>query len=238
MTMQAVESQRKMTTPRNKKSRHAFRNAERVKTNPKRTLTAVVSSPTVPGATEKLEVVIDTVFAMRRRRQIDEPSWLAAETYRKAYDCVGARIGGVMDFDRVRGGGTGACYSQMELEAAETLSEAAKLLGMIDGRVVELIVGCNWTVAEAADHLNCTEGRLASAIAAHVALKQTGRAKRRDCEIAGERLRMGLRVLAEAWHPAPQPKLRGWRGDGAKPLGGRAGNRDIELGAVPMRRKI
>lgn len=218
MTMQAVEEPRKVK--RNKRSRRALRNAERVRTNPKRTITAIVSSPSVPGATEKLEVVIDTVFAMRRRRQIDEPSWLAAETYRKAYDLVGAsQLGGVMDFDRARGGRPGGGHSEAELIAAGTLNEASKALGLIDGRVVELVVGCNWNIAEAARALFGPDAK-------------TDRACREDCEHLGKRLRMGLEILSELWHPAPKPRLRGWREVGAKPLGGQAGNRDIQISAV------
>ena len=174
-----------------------------------------------PGATDHLEMTVDTVWAMRKRRQIDEPSWLAAQTYRRAYDTVGAEIGGIMDFDRVRGGGSGAGYSEAQLVAAGYLREASALLGQIDGHVVLLVVGCNWTIAEAA-YVLCGRD------------ERTERAIRKDCEHIGERLRMALRTLANKWHPGAKSRLRGWRDEDAKPATSQAGQREIEIGAVPM----
>ena len=76
-----------------------------------RTVPTSVSHPTVPGLSEQVERVFDTLDHMRQAGQLSPRQLEAAETFRVAFQTVGRSIGGVMDFDRIRA----ACRPQRHL---------------------------------------------------------------------------------------------------------------------------
>ena len=82
-----------------------------------------VSSPTVPGAVEEVDRVIDSIEHLRQRRNLDPLAFRSAEKLRAAHDVIYGSIGGVMDMDRVRGtSNPGAPPAPAFMLAAETLS--------------------------------------------------------------------------------------------------------------------
>lgn len=186
--------------------------------NPRKLTKTYVASLTTPGLREELSAAVDTVQALYRRRQLSERAWLAVEDYRRAYDTIAARLGGAMDFERVRGGGM-AGYSDRELAASEKLNHAAKVLGMIDGRVVDLIVGQNRSLEEVA-RMICGPD------------EKTDRAGGRACNHIGRRLRESLELLADHWHRPRRQGIVSYRDPDAKPEGGKAGAREIEVNRV------
>ena len=95
-----------------------------------------------------------------------------------------------MDPDKVGGGGGGSItVSEQSLYAAETMREAELILGVIDGRVVKMIVG---------------EGRSIEETAAifYGVVEKNGRPSARDVNKIGTRLRESLAALADRWFRA------------------------------------
>jgi hypothetical protein len=174
-----------------------------------------VASPYNHGI-DRVDRVIDTIDAMFARRQIDGQQKRAADTYRDAFDVVvGAGLGGAMDFDRVRGGGSpGAPPGPAAMVAAQTLDDAKKTLGTMDSAIVELVVGRGYSIEQAA-------ARVLSSTATKKSLSV------RDTEFVGKRMRDALSALAEHWHPVSRKThIRSFMEEGAKPVGGEPGIRE------------
>lgn len=154
---------------------------------------AVVDSPTVPGAVERLKRVVDTIETMHKRRQLgcskdeilraveNERGYRAAIRLRSAHAILYGSIGGAMDFDRVRGGGTtGAPPPMPYMEAAEVMRVSKQKLRALDYRVLQVVVCDGHTIEEASEKIR-------------------GNAERANREDIGAALRRGLFDLAEMW---------------------------------------
>lgn len=116
-----------------------------------------VVHPRVPGATERVPRVIDTVEQLWRCRQFGkDPAQAkrrhdAAIIYRAAWDMVRSSIGGVMDFDRIRGScPSGAPPAPPYLRAANYLRQAEKKLYAFDNRIIKLVIGVGHNFIEVA----------------------------------------------------------------------------------------
>lgn len=164
-----------------------------------------VSSPTVPGAREEVEYVPGHVDNMRARKQFgktkpeNEFAYKAADRIRRAHETLYGAVGGVMDFDRVRGRGAAPMGPHDSyLQAAETMREAKQTLYALDYRTIQLCVCQGFTIEQAAT----------------VILKR--HATRADREEIGRCLRQGLQQLAERWFGSGDrgertSKVRSWR---------------------------
>ncbi len=164
-----------------------------------------VSSPTVPGAREEVEYVPGHVDHLRARKQFgktkaeNEFAFRAADRIRRAHETLYGAVGGVMDFDRVRGRGAAPMGpSDSYLQAAETMREAKQSLYALDYRAVQLCVCQGFTIEQAAT----------------VIRKRV--ATRADREEVGRCLRQGLQQLAERWFGTGDrgdrtSKVRSWR---------------------------
>lgn len=170
-----------------------------------RTKLASVPSPTVPGAVERVERTIETIEAMRWRKQIDAHQFRAAERVRNAHLVLHGSPGGAMDFTRTRGGGKpGAPPPLTHLEAAETLRTLRTGLYREDYPVVRLVVIEGHTIEQAADMI------------------VGSKASRTQREAAGRSLRAALRRLADLWwgaegDDASSDEIRIFREPGARP---------------------
>lgn len=156
------------------------------------TMTVTVSSPWLPGVTDRVEKVVDTIMLMRRSKQINEWQYLAADRFRDAYEAVRTGLGGACDLERVRaGGGQGRGSNERAAWGTETLADATACLAKIGGSViVEMVVGQGYSVDDAAGSLF---GRAAD-----------GTVRRQDREAVGNFLRMHLRALADLWGIGPR----------------------------------
>lgn len=147
-----------------------------------------VSSPTVPGAREELEYVPSPIDLMRARKQFgrtkgeNDFAFRAADRLRRAHETLYGSVGGVMDFDRVRGrGATPMGPHDSYLQAAETIREAKLVLYPLDFRTVELCVCQGYTIEQASSMIRRRP------------------ATRMDRLEIGRCLRQGLQQLAERW---------------------------------------
>ena len=165
---------------------------------PLRTEPARVASPTVPGAVEDVRRSIDTLTSMARRRQITDREAAAGLRYRTAYDTIYGQMGGVMDFDRSRGGGTpGQPFGVAYLHAAEQVSDVKRWLYPQDYTMVHRVCALGHTLEDCAGLFSGSPGEA-----------------RRE---AGRRLRAGLEQLADRWFPAgPPARMRAVRMDRAE----------------------
>ena len=147
------------------------------------TVAAVVASPWLPGKTDRVQRVLDSVLQLRRSGQISAAQYDAAERYRTAYEAVRAGMGGVMDPDRVGGGSSSGKIPQAaELAAADILSDASLALSRVGGTViVEMVVGQGWTIADVTRSLFS---------------EQPTEANRKH---VGAFLRLSLTTLADRW---------------------------------------
>lgn len=164
-----------------------------------------VSSPTVPGAREEVDYVPCHADRMRARGQYgktraeNEFAFKAADRMRRAHETLYGAVGGVMDFDRVRGrGATPMGPSDSYLQAAETIREAKQMLYSLDYRIVDLCVCQGFTVEQAASVIYRRQ------------------ATRTDRLETGRCLRQGLQQLAERWFGTGDrhdrtSKVRSWR---------------------------
>lgn len=144
-----------------------------------RLIPSYTDSPTVPGARENIMRVFDPLEAMRKRDQIGKLEYQAALHIRAAHDVIYGSPGGVMDLDRVRGGGSsGPQAAPPYLAACETLRLIKQWLYAMDHRLIELVVVAGYSVADAA-----------RAVHGHVP-------SRSEKEEAGQRLRIGLREVS------------------------------------------
>lgn len=141
-------------------------------------------SPGMPGYRDYVEHVVNPIELMRARRQLDALAYRAASHIGAAYETINGAVGGAMDFDRARGGGSpGAPPPQHYLEAADVLSQAKKYLYPSDYRVIGLVV---------------IEGLSIQGAAQAIHGAKPSRAEREE---TSRRLREGLHQLAERWWP-------------------------------------
>jgi len=119
-----------------------------------------------------------------------------------------------MDFDRVTAGTpSGTPPMPGALLAADTLAEAAGMLGATDAAIVEMVAGRGSSIEEAARRFAGAKEKLSD----------------RDTEYVGRRLRDALRTLVQRWHPVSSGStIRGHIEDGAKPVGGTSVTRLVD----------
>lgn len=145
---------------------------------------AKVVHPRLAGCIEIVQRVVDTLDAMRKRRHLSEREYQAADHYRTCWDTVHGSVGGVMDFDRPRGGALpGQPPAPRYLLASEVCSEARRYLYPQDYAVVHRVCALGMSVEETAMHL--------------YQINPT-RPQKEDC---GRRLREGLAQMADRWFP-------------------------------------
>lgn len=161
-----------------------------------RTEEVLVTDPYDAGRSCRATRTVDTITLLYRRGQIDAPQYRAADTYRHAAEICGGGLRCALDQSVVRGNSD---YSPTEaqLRAAGVLSDASRILGMIDGRIVTMIVVDGYTIEQCA--------------AGFFGVAPGGKPKRSDSEHIGRRLRLALETLADSWWPA-----RGRRNAGAQ----------------------
>ena len=153
-------------------------------------LTNTVTSPYSNGI-HRPSPMIDSLESMFRRKQIGPHQKRAADNYRDAFDGL-TSTGRSMDFDKVRAGTPGAQPAPTAPLAAETIAGASKLLGRVDGDIVELIVGRGYTIEQAAARV----------------FSKAVKKKLSECDVdcVGKRLRDALTMLADEWHPVSEGK--------------------------------
>lgn len=179
--------------------------ADRVERKP-----AIVDSPYGKAhGVDRVERVIHSLEKMR----ISPRQRMAADRYRWAYETCPGEIRCALNQS---GGGRGSVArspTEDQLAAAEWLSEAARLLGQIDGAAVRLV---------------CGEGeRLEGAARVLASLPEGCRAPQREIDVAGARVRSGLSALADHWWPE-RHRIRSHREEGARPTEVGVGSFDPE----------
>jgi hypothetical protein len=183
-----------------------------------------VSHPRLPGFTEQVDRVVDTLDAMLKRgpRYLEVRHWQAAQIFRRAYEALHGAVGGVMDFDRVRAPGfPGSTPAARQLYASERLREARCKLYEQDYLIVELVAG---------------QGRSIEQTAAIVLGKAPSKVEGTKI---GDRLRCGLNELACIWLPEPRNgPMRSWRRPGAVPIVDAAGGEIVKYAAHATRRGV
>lgn len=146
--------------------------------------TAKVVHPRLAGCIEIVQRVVDTIEVMRKRRHISDREFMAADHYRTCWDTVHGSVGGVMDFDRPRGGSLpGQPPAPRYLLASEVCSEVRRYLYPQDYAVVHRVCALGLSIEEAAMQL--------------YQIHPT-RPQKEDC---GRRLREGLAQMADRWFP-------------------------------------
>jgi hypothetical protein len=176
-----------------------------------------VSHPTLPGFTEQVDRVVDTLDAMLKAgpRHLELQQWQAAQIFRRAYEILHGAVGGVMDFDRVRAPGfPGATPAPHQLYASERLREARGKLYEQDYLIVELVAGQGRSIAQTAT------------IMLDKAPSKIERTK------IGDRLRCALDELACIWMPEARNRpMRTWRPQEAVPTADAAGGEIVRYAA-------
>jgi hypothetical protein len=131
---------------------------------------------------------VDNIAEMERRGQIQAAGARAAERFRDAFEAVSSQgISGTLDPDRGSGGGSTSAGGPGErvLILAGDLNDASRVLGSVDTKLVEEIVGRGRTVEEYAR--------------ARYGAGTDGRVRRRHLELVRGRLSEALGVLAVMW---------------------------------------
>jgi len=134
----------------------------------------------------------DTIDLLYRRGQIDGRQQLAGLSYRQWWNDCGGSIPCTLDQSRV-GSGSADGPTMAQLLAAERLREAARILGLMDERIVRLVVVEGYTIDDVA----------------RMVFGQDGQVKRADALHAGQRLRLALEALAAHWFPQGRGLMRG-----------------------------
>ncbi|RIK91756.1 MAG: hypothetical protein DCC73_14940 [Proteobacteria bacterium] len=127
---------------------------------------------------------VDTIELLYRRKQITSRQRSAADLYARYSHAVIGALPCALDVSRVRGGVGPGAPSEAQLRAAQELAAAARVLGMIDERVIYFVVVEGRTVEGCARAIFGGDGR--ERLAKHVGL----------------RLRCALEVLADHWYPS------------------------------------
>jgi hypothetical protein len=158
---------------------------------------ARVASPYGHGIDRVLRS-IDTLAVMMRRGQLREAQYHAGQRYRHCYEVIYGQMGGASDFERTRGKGLpGSPPPQSYLEASEIVSQVKRILYPRDYAVVHRVCVDGLSLGECAEQLY-------------------GGDDRSNREQAGDRLREGLRELAERWFGAERkPRIRAFVGERA-----------------------
>lgn len=130
---------------------------------------------------------VDTIAMLYRRGQIGGRQHRAAEAYREASEICGGSIPCTLDQSRVGGTAGPSSPTEAQLRAAGVLSDAARVLGLLDAKVVSLIAVEGYSIEETAAHI--------------FGVAPGGKAKRADAEHVGRRLRIALEALADTWWP-------------------------------------
>lgn len=169
--------------------------------------TEKVASPGSYLGFDRVERVVDTIATMRKRHQINDHQQKAADRIREATDIIGSSgLNGTLGQDNTGSGvGIGRLPALDALWAADVLAEVKITLGLIDGAVVAHVVGVGRSIEE-------------------TALRVLGHSDKACREETGKRLRRALTTLADAWFPRSLgSRIRGFRGEDAKPIIGEAG---------------
>jgi hypothetical protein len=147
--------------------------------------------PTLAGVSEPVTRVADTILGMFKRKQLDEGEYMAGDKYRTAHQRLYSTMGGVMDFDRARGGGNSSLGpGDTYLVAAEIDSSVRKILYPKHFAIVYRVCALGMSIEEAAFNLPDQYER-----------DSTDRPTRAAKEECGRRLRAGLSELADRWFP-------------------------------------
>jgi len=158
-----------------------------------RTVKAKVSSPTVPGATETVRRVQNTIEWMLARRQLDKRSFRVAEMLLDAHHVIYGSIGNNLDMDRISGrSAPGSPPPPTYMLAAERLSDAKKSLCPKVYRVVTKIVIAGYTIEQMANEIANDGRRVGDAQVL---------ASKYEREKTGKVLKEGLGDLAKRWIP-------------------------------------
>ena len=168
-----------------------------------------VAHPTIPGVTEKVRRVINSLdtmlnsnlfgkepFAAKRRYE-------AAKIFRNAWDTVNSSIGQAMDLDRVRSNRYEGYVPIANLEAAAKLREAHRVLYAMDYDIIALVLGAGYGIGETA---KCIHRELVT---------------RKQAEEIGSRMRCALDELAGHWliQENRESTMRAWRPTESVPRG-------------------
>jgi hypothetical protein len=138
---------------------------------------AYVASPTVPGAREQVERVVDPIEYLWRRGKLADRLYQAAKTFRDACDALVSVAGGGMDFERVRSGNLVSSPLPRLVAAQEVITEAKKALYPVHFDIVCKCVGEGHLIKEVAPMFRMTI---------------------QDCSCG---LKQALQVLADRWIP-------------------------------------
>lgn len=127
---------------------------------------------------------IDTLAQLLRSGQITRRQFNAGMTLRDAYETANGAVGNCMDFDSVRSpnGAPSRGPSDRRLIAGHELNRADRLLGALGWPVVEAIACRGQTIEEFTSWQYGNDHK--------------GKAKRRDIDRVGDRLRLSLSLLA------------------------------------------
>lgn len=135
--------------------------------------------------------VVDVIDLMHRAGQIDSRQRMAAWRYRDAWEAASGGVPSQLDLSRAQYGGSAGMVgpAQMQLQAAQTVREAMRLLGAVDYRVVTAVCCEGQTIAGAAEQL------------------LGGRATAGQVREMGGRLRLALSALADVWYPQGRSRI-------------------------------
>ena len=145
-------------------------------------------------------IVMDTVTAMFRRRQLTIRQFETAEYFRRAFEFSGGvpssmngkRRGGSQPHTRMP--------AQSQLWAASVLNDTARILGELDGRIFRMIAGEGFSVEK-------TTAIICGAI--HIEAEQ---------RLIGRRFRDGLNRMAREWlGPERFVAMKSFAAEGARP---------------------
>lgn len=140
---------------------------------------------------------LDTIEQLYRHHGLDPRQYAAAERCRIAFERCEGSTRCALDLTVAAGTSGNRMLPREQVEAAATVREIKSILGVIDGRVVELVCGLGLTLAETAERMGYRADRARNWI--------------------GHRLREGLQALADAWSPIKRRGLRCIREPGARP---------------------
>lgn len=139
----------------------------------------------------KARVAPDPILTLTKTGRMDHGQIGAARRYREAWDACHASLQGTLNPDRVGGGGGNRSLSPRELAGAEFVNLAWRILGENDSRVLHMVVGEGYTIAETAHRV------------------YGGRSTRREQEWTGVRLREALSTLAKGLKRPARPAMEG-----------------------------
>lgn len=154
---------------------------------------------------------VPSVNRLKGKNKLDARQANAAEEYRDAYEAIRISLGGVMDFDRVRGGGGAVAPAEAALVAGEKLRKVKAIVGQRGILIVEHIVCQGRTVEECARIMYGYQDGQATAS--------------RDVNYVGRALREALKEIADAWYPLKNDNR-------VRPVGWSASKLDQVVGAA------